>query len=102
MNEILQSEGLEEEVSLDVLNSWTKEDPRRIMPTKLIPIFCKATNSIEPVAALARVLGALVIQGDQLHLLEIGIAEYEKQLAKQREIKAWVNLGINHPFKFEK
>lgn len=102
MNEFLQAEGLEEDVSLDVLNSWTKEDPRRIIPTRLIPFFCKATHSIEPITALARVLGALVIQGDQLNLLELGIAEYEKIRAQQREARALSNLGIKLPARAEK
>ncbi len=102
MNELLQAEGLKGEVTRDIINSWTKEDPRRLIPTGLITFFCAATHSVLPIVAIARELGALVVAGQDLDFLEIGRAEYEKQSAREREMRAWANLGINHPFKLEK
>jgi hypothetical protein len=96
MNELLQKEGMDEEVSLDVINSWTKDDPKRLIPTKFIPFFCEATSSILPIVAMARINGATVIKGELVQILEIGLAEYEKRRAKQREVAAWSRLGLNH------
>ncbi len=102
MNELLESEGLSGDVTKAIIDSWTKEDPKRAIPTLLIPYFCEVTQSILPIATIAEAAGALVIGGKDLHLLELGMAEYQKHLATQRQVKAWLNLGINHPFKFEK
>ncbi len=102
MNDLLESEGLPRTVTKAIIDSWTKENPARIIPTALITFFCEATKSILPIVAIAKVAGALVIGGKDLDLFELGMAEYQKHLASQRQLKAWINLGVNHPFKFEK
>ena len=102
MNELLESEGLPGDVTKAIIDSWTKEDPKRIIPTLLIPFFCEAAKSILPIVAIAETAGALVIGGRDLEFLELGKAEYEKHLAEQRQSRAWINLGINHRFNFEK
>jgi hypothetical protein len=102
MNELLESEGLHGDVTKAIIDSWTKEDPKRSIPTLLIPFFCEVTQSILPIAIIAKAAGALVIGGNDLHLLELGISEYQKHLATQRQVQAWLNLGINHPFRLEK
>ncbi len=102
MNELIEEEGLQGNVTKALIDSWTKEDPKRSIPTLLIPYFCEATQCILPISAIAEGSGALVIGGKDLEFLELGMAEYQKHLATQRQVKAWLNLGINHPFKFEK
>ena len=102
MNELLESEGLHGDVTKAIIDSWTKEDPKRSIPTLLIPFFCEVTQSILPITIIAKAAGALVIGGNDLHLLELGISEYQKHLATQRQVQAWLNLGINHPFRLEK
>jgi hypothetical protein len=97
MNELLQEEGIENEVTTDIINSWTKDDPKRLIPTALITFFCKATKSFLPIVAIGKVVGAMVIGGRDLDFLELGIAEFEKSQAQQREVRAWANLGLKPP-----
>jgi hypothetical protein len=98
MNELMEDEGMEKgEVTTDMINSWTKDDPKRIIPTKLIPFFCKATNSILPLAALAKPMGAMVIDGKEIEVLELGFAELERLRVKQRKIVAMARLDLIDP-----
>jgi hypothetical protein len=98
MNELMEEEGMGKgEVTTDMINSWTKEDPRRILPTKLIPFFCKATNSILPLVALAQPMGAMVIEGKDIEVLELGFAELERLRVKQRKVVAMARLDLIDP-----
>jgi hypothetical protein len=98
MNELMEEEGMGKgEVTTDMINSWTKEDPRRILPTKLIPFFCKATNSILPLVALAQPMGAMVIEGKDIEVLELGFTELERLRVKQRKVVAMARLDLIDP-----
>jgi hypothetical protein len=98
MNELMEEEGVENgEVTVDLINSWTKDDPKRIIPTKLIPYFCMATNSTLPLTALAQPLGAVVIEGEEIRILELGFSEMERLRVKQRKIFAAARLNLVGP-----
>ena len=98
MNELMELEGMAKgEVTADTINSWTKDDPQRTIPTKLIPFFCKAANSILPLAALAQPMGAIVISGKEIEVLELGFAELERLRVKQRKIVAMARLDLIDP-----
>jgi hypothetical protein len=98
MNELMEEEGMEKgEVTTDMINSWTKDDPRRIIPIKFIPFFCRATNSILPLAALAQPMGVMVIGGKEIEVLELGFAELERLRVKQRKVVAMARLDLVDP-----
>jgi hypothetical protein len=98
MNELIQDEGMgKAEVTADLINSWTKDDPKRIIPTRLIPFFCRATNSVLPLAALAQPMGAMVIEGKDIEVLELGFAELERLRVKQRKVVAMARLDLIDP-----
>ena len=98
MNELIEDEGMgKAEVTADMINSWTKDDPKRIIPTRLIPFFCRATNSVLPLAALAQTMGAMVIEGKDIEVLELGFAELERLRVKQRKVVAMARLDLIDP-----
>ena len=98
MNELMGEEGMENgEVTADLINSWTKDDPKRIIPTKLIPFFCRATQSILPLVALAQPMAAMVIEGKDIEVLELGFAEMERLKVKQRKMFAAARLNLVGP-----
>jgi hypothetical protein len=98
MNELMAEEGIQNgEVTADLINSWTKDDPKRIIPTKLIPFFCRATQSILPLVALAQPMGAMVIEGKDIEVLELGFAEMERLKVKQRKMVAVARLNLIGP-----
>ena len=94
MNELLEEEGSECRITAEIINSWTKDDPARVIPLKLLPYFCKVTDSILPFAALVGSVGARVIQGSEIDVLELGFAELERLRVKQRKSSAMGRLGI--------
>ncbi len=94
MNELLEEEGSDFRVSADMINSWTKDDPSRIIPLKILPHFCKVTDSILPIAALIRPLEAKVIRGPEIDVLNLGFAELERLRVKQRKSSAMGKLGL--------
>jgi len=94
MNEILGVEGRSKEITTVVINSWTKNEENRIPSLDLLPIFCHVTQSLEPIRALIQPLGAKVIFGKQMNLLELGESLLMKRQAIKKERLALMRMGV--------
>jgi hypothetical protein len=83
--ENLRTRGKDGLVTEAMLDKWLAPGALDEMPpVKLLPIVCAALESLEPLAALARPLGAAVIgEGEQL-LLEMARAQLEEKRAAKR------------------
>ena len=78
-----------------MINSWTKNEENRIISLELLPIFCFVTKSLEPIRALIEPLGAKIIFGRQMNLLELGEALLMKRQANKKERLALMRMGIS-------
>ena len=94
MHEILEVEGRSKEITTAMINSWTKNEENRIPSLDLLPIFCHITQSLEPIRALIQPLGAKVIFGKQMNLLELGEALLMKRQAAKKENLALMRMGM--------
>lgn len=89
MNRLAELEGIRtgrsERTSVDILNKWVAPgDERYIIPTKLLPIFCLAVDSLLPLAALAAPAGGSVISMAELKRLEWANVELERRRLRRR------------------
>jgi hypothetical protein len=86
------SEALDIEITKTMLDSWTAESREGVnrFPACYLPVFCDATQSIEPLKILADLNGCFVIQGPEALDLEMKkIEDQEKELnEKKRAVKA--------------
>lgn len=85
MNEIAVKEGMQKIISTPTLESWLKDsEPRRLPPLPWLTIFCKVLDTIEPITAMIRPLGADIVGLDDMKLLVWARAEREKKVAAKR------------------
>lgn len=95
MNTILSSMEICGSVTVDQINSWTKNEINRAIPIALLPVFCKATNSLFPFQALLYPLGAKIMDAKDKVYLELGKAYAARKAALKRESSALEQLGLN-------
>ena len=91
------SELLGVEVSKTMIDSWTADSREGInrFPACYLPAFCQAVNSIEPLKALADLIGAFVIQGPEALDLELKrIEDQEKILGDKKRAVKVMKLGM--------
>jgi len=70
-------------LTLATLEKWLNpEDKERVIPTKALPVFCAAVDSLEPFQVLLAPLGALVIDEQEAKLLQLARLDQE---VKQRQ-----------------
>ncbi|MFZ5764160.1 MAG: hypothetical protein ACOY4H_01025 [Thermodesulfobacteriota bacterium] len=79
--------GNAKELSKDVFEKWLNvEDEVRIPSIKALTIFCAALSSQEPLAAMVKPLGFMVIADNDIKLLEL--AKYQQKVkAARRKIR---------------
>lgn len=72
-------------VSVHQVNNWTAESHPHRMPTELLPAFCQATGSIEPIRLLAEMAGVFTLPGPDALRAEIHkLDEETKKLAREK------------------
>jgi hypothetical protein len=59
------------QVSVHQVNNWTAESHPHRIPAELLPAFCKATGSIEPLRLLAEAAGVFTLPGPDALRAEI-------------------------------
>lgn len=70
-------------LTLATLEKWLNpEDKERVIPTKALPVFCAAVDSLEPFQVLLAPLGGRVIDEKEAKLLRL--AELDQEV-KQRQ-----------------
>ncbi|OQX50296.1 hypothetical protein B5M47_03965 [candidate division CPR3 bacterium 4484_211] len=79
MNRLAKIENIHVKVSLSLLDKWVAQEATHIIPWKVLPIFCRVTGSILPLQALVAPLGATVITGKDLKLLEWAKVEIKRR-----------------------
>jgi len=94
MNSILEEMGLDREVTLDQINSWTKNEESRVIPTVFLPVFCQATNSLFSFQVLLQPLGARILDIKDEPFLELGKAEALKRVALKKEKSALEKIDL--------
>jgi len=92
MNELIEAEGMSRVVTLDMLNSWLKNEDHRHIPIELLTIFCRAIGSILPFQAFLIPLEAAIVKDKDLAALELGQAIVAKRKAGQKERMAILKL----------
>lgn len=84
--ERLRTRGKDGLVTEAMLDKWLAADSLdSVTPIKLMPIFCRVTGSLTPLATLARPLGAEVIGPEDIILLEMARAQVAKKKAARKE-----------------
>lgn len=91
MSQAARQEGLgggrNGKITLAMLESWVAETKGNMIPVGLLPVFCWATGSLEPLRVLAACLEADVIGQADKKLLELAKIDAEaRKLAKRRRI----------------
>jgi len=82
-------------ITVALLDKWVAESATgHVIPTKLLPIFCRATNSIEPVSVLAKYLGFRVIGSEEVQILEWAKLELKRRKISKQCQKLARELGI--------
>jgi len=83
--EKIRTRGKDGQVTEDMLNKWLAPEAPDVIATKLLCIFCKVTNSIGPLQALALPLHAAVIGPAEIVLLEMARAQVTEREASSRK-----------------
>ena len=77
-------------LTLETFEKWINpEDTTRHMPMKALPIFCAVTESLEPLAIMAKPLEAAIIGQDEKKLLEWA----KIKLRQKKEAKTLRRIG---------
>lgn len=72
-------------VSVHQVNNWTAESHPHRLPAELLPAFCVATGSLEPLRVLAEVAGLYTLPGPDALRAEIHkLDEEARQLAREK------------------
>ncbi len=94
MNRLAKINGVHAKVSPSLLDKWVAQEAAHIIPWKLLPIFCKVTGSILPLAALAAPVGATLVIGKEVKLLEWAKAEIKRRELSRKTRKLLEEIGI--------
>jgi hypothetical protein len=82
-------------ITKEVIDSWTKGDVDRAIPSKYIYYFCVATSSNLLVQAIIAPLGLKTISGKAINLLDLGESEFKKINAERQRKTALLRLGLD-------
>ena len=90
MNEVAAMEGLSNgrggRITVAALDGWMAETKGNMIPVGLLPLFCWAAESLEPLRILAACLEGEVIGEEDRRLLEWARLEQEsRRLAKRKK-----------------
>jgi hypothetical protein len=73
-------------VTVHMINSWTAESHPHRLPAELLPAFCQATGSVEPLRILAEATGVYTLPGvDALRAEVQKLREEEQKIAGERK-----------------
>lgn len=78
-------------LTVDTLEKWLNpEDKERVIPTKALPVFCAAVESIEPMQVLVAPLGWRIIDDKQAKLLQLAELDMDvkRKQAMMKKLKA--------------
>lgn len=81
-------------LSKDMFDKWLNaEDDSRVPGIKGLVLLCLALDTAEPLDAIARTIGAKVISGDDITLLELARAQQEHKRLRKKMRKLEEELG---------
>jgi hypothetical protein len=82
-------------ITEDVLNQWVAPSAdQHVICLRLLPLFCRAVNSVEPLAALAGAIGATVIGDEDRKLLAWAKAETQRRKAHKTARRLAEEVGL--------
>jgi hypothetical protein len=84
VNELAAVEGIGIKLTKATLDSWLKDDPHRMPGPQALVLICRVLGAIGPIMALAKPLGAAVIDKDDARVLAWGRAEMQRRKAARR------------------
>lgn len=82
-------------VTKEMIDSWTKGEDGRGIPSKYIYYFCAATSSNLLAQAIVAPLGLKTISGKAINLLDLGESEFKKINAERQRKTALLRLGLD-------
>ncbi|MDD2367637.1 MAG: hypothetical protein PHN84_15925 [Desulfuromonadaceae bacterium] len=86
------------DVTIGMINNWTAESHPHRMPAELLPAFCAATGSTEPLRIMAEVAGLFTVQGPDALRAEIQkLDEEEKRVAAEKRKHKLLLQTLEHP-----
>ena len=89
MNALAADAGSKLAVTKPTINKWVSiSSTSHVIPTGLLPIFCKAVGSLEPLAVLAAPLGAAIAGPREQKLMQLGEAQIMAKQAQRQRRKA--------------
>lgn len=81
-------------LSKDMLDKWLNpEDESRVPGLAAIDLLCAVLDTVEPLNAMARPLGAMVIYGKDITLLKLARAREEQKALRKQMRKLEEELG---------
>lgn len=81
-------------LSQAMFDKWLNvEDDSRVPGIKGLVLLCQALDTIEPLEAMARAIGAKMISGDDITLLELARAQQESKRLRKKMRKLEEELG---------
>ena len=85
INRIAVHEGMRKQISKQTLDNWTKNsDSDRLPSLPWLTLLCSVLNTVGPIAAMIRPLGADIIDEKDARLLAWAKAEREKRRANKK------------------
>jgi hypothetical protein len=78
MNECAELAGQEPKMTVDILNSWTRNDPKRKINANDIMYFCYATENMDPVKVLLQPFKGFWLPEEKFAAYEFGVSKLEE------------------------
>ena len=88
MNQALASEGISQTVTTNVLDKWAAPSARHEIPIRMLPFFCQATGSLEPMRVLAAGVGAILAGPREQELMRLGESQVRAREATRLRRRA--------------
>lgn len=88
INDLAAASGIHLRLTLSILEKWVAPSADNAIPYQLLPIFCRATESLEPIAALAAPLGVVLAGPREQRLIAIARADQETKRLRREKRRA--------------
>ncbi len=88
INALLDEEGLALRITRNSLEKWVAPSARHMIPLVVLPFFCRAVGSIEPLRVLASALGVALAGPREFLLMELGEAQPQARQASRLRRRA--------------
>lgn len=93
MNRLMDEAGINIAITKTSLDKWVSmSSTAHLIPMRLLPVFCRAVESVDPLAVIAVPLGAVLAGPREQRLMELGQAQLMAKQARHARQRALLEL----------